>query len=39
MSRFKSEIDLVEDGPDSYTLNYNIFTPGKRLSEVEANLT
>lgn len=33
MAKFKSEIDLVDLGSGSYTLDYNIFTPGRRYSQ------
>lgn len=33
MAKFKSEIDLVDNGSGSYTLDYNIFSPGKKYSQ------
>lgn len=33
MAKFKSEIDLIDNGNGSYTLDYNIFSPGKKYSQ------
>jgi hypothetical protein len=33
MAKFKSEIDLVDLGSGSYTLDYNIFSPGRRYTQ------
>ncbi|MES2588819.1 MAG: hypothetical protein V4622_07555 [Bacteroidota bacterium] len=33
MSKFKSEVELIDNGGGSYSLDYNIFSPGKKYSE------
>lgn len=39
MAKFKSEIDLIDLGNGSYTLDYNIFSPGRKYQAVQTNLT
>ena len=33
MSKFKSEIDLIDLGGGSYTLDFNVFSPGRKFSQ------
>ncbi|MBI2257406.1 MAG: hypothetical protein HYU67_00730 [Flavobacteriia bacterium] len=33
MAKFKSEIDLIDNGNGTYNLDYNIFSPGKKYTE------
>jgi hypothetical protein len=39
MAKFKSEIDVVDNGSGSYTLDYNIFSPGKKYTQGTVILT
>lgn len=39
MSKFKTQIEVIDNGNGSYTVEYNVFTPGRKYTEATITKT
>lgn len=39
MSKFKTQVEVINNGNGSYTVEYNVFSPGRKFTQVAAIIT